>query len=100
MSAALRVLFDPGVREPPQSLPFALVDGIEGVAESNASPSLDLYEAEHIIVFGDDVELALSAPPVAVYNVVTAGRQVVCGAVFTRAPEVVFGCHEDSMAAR
>lgn len=100
MSASFGVLFDPGVRESPEPLPFTFIDRVERMAESDAAPRLDLHEAEHIIVFRDDIEFTLSASPVAVYDVVAAGRQVVCGAVFTRAAEVVFGCHEDSMTAR
>lgn len=99
VSTVLRVRFDPGVRQSPQSLPLTFIDGVEGVPEVRASSRLHFDEAEHATVFGDDVEFTLRAPPVPVDNVVTACRQIVRGVFFTRASEVVFGCHENSMIA-
>ncbi len=67
--------------------------------ERDTRPRLDLDEHEFGAVPGDEVDLALRAPPVAVNDGEAPGDEKARRNRFTPPPEGVFRCHDSSVAA-
>ena len=74
-------------------------DRLDGVSEARAPPGLHLAEDERVAVAGDDVELALPAPPVAVEHPQTGVGEIVAATCSPWEPSLsVVGTHRHSWA--
>jgi hypothetical protein len=83
----------PGLREPSQPRELLRGDGLERMAEGDAGARLDLDEDGLALLTGDQVDLALRTPPVALDDLEAGLRQISCGESLTAAAQLVFRCH-------
>ncbi len=98
-SSGIPMCTHPGVSQLPEPAPLAFIDRVERVPEAAAASRLHLDEAQSITFSGDDVELALSAAPVAIEDEVSPALEMLHRTIFTRTSEVVFRCHDASIVA-
>jgi len=78
----------PRVRQPPEPVAFALVDGVERMPVGRAPARLHLDHDEVHPAGGDDVELTRRAAPVAVEHRVAEVLQVRRSALFAVPPRI------------
>lgn len=83
----------PRMCETPESLPLATIHRTERMPEPVRAPGLDLDHDEIPSVVGDDVYLALWAPPVAVPDAVPALLEIARRSLFTFTTPVVLLRH-------